>query len=180
MRAFFPRGLRAFASARFDPFDLYIGVSPGACHLASHLAGQCDRNWRLPCVIPCPPGSSTRRFLRGGHLMDLDWMWEQTIRHDQLDLTALFETALPTATKGNIHLATSMETGKALYQAPGRTRSSISSKFPALFQFRLPQGSGGPGRRRPMAAWWMPFRREAPHRRGQPTLPLSGPGRWVT
>jgi predicted patatin/cPLA2 family phospholipase len=40
MRSIFAAGvLHAFGKAGFDPFDLYIGVSAGACHLASHLAG---------------------------------------------------------------------------------------------------------------------------------------------
>ena len=41
MRGIFAAGvLHAFGEMGFDPFDLYIGVSAGACHLASHLAGR--------------------------------------------------------------------------------------------------------------------------------------------
>ena len=32
---------------RFDPFDLYIGVSAGACNLAAHLAEQHNRNYHV-------------------------------------------------------------------------------------------------------------------------------------
>ena len=116
MRGIFAAGvLHAFGRAGFDPFDLYIGVSAGACHLASHLAGQHDRN--LSVTLRYSLSSrfiNPWRFLRGGHLMDLDWMWEQTIRHDRLDLTALFET-LSRRNKEYRIVATSMETGKALY-----------------------------------------------------------------
>lgn len=60
MRGIFAAGvLRAFASAGFDPFDLYIGVSAGACHLASHLAGQYDRNLAVTLRYSLSPGSST-------------------------------------------------------------------------------------------------------------------------
>ena len=48
MRGIFAAGiLHAFGKENFDPFDLYIGVSAGGCHLASHLAGQNDRNFDI-------------------------------------------------------------------------------------------------------------------------------------
>ena len=48
MRGVFSAGvLHAFGEIGFNPFDLYIGVSAGACNLASHLAGQNDRNFDI-------------------------------------------------------------------------------------------------------------------------------------
>jgi len=139
MRGIFAAGvLHAFGRAGFDPFDLYIGVSAGACHLASHLAGQHDRN--LSVTLRYSLSSrfiNPWRFLRGGHLMDLDWMWEQTIRHDRLDLTALFET-LSRRNKEYRIVATSMETGKALYLSPGPDTLEhylkVSSAIPVLYR----------------------------------------------
>ncbi|MCL4468481.1 MAG: patatin-like phospholipase family protein, partial [Deltaproteobacteria bacterium] len=82
MRGMFTAGvLHAFGSAGFDPFDLYIGVSAGACNLASHLAGQNNRNYDINVNL-----STTRdfingwRFLRGGHFMDIDWLWDASMK----------------------------------------------------------------------------------------------------
>ncbi|HQC20035.1 MAG TPA: patatin-like phospholipase family protein [Smithella sp.] len=81
MRGVFAAGvLNAFGSAGFDPFDMYLGVSAGACNLASHLAGQNDRNFDIIERYSIDGRFiNWGRFLRGGHLMDLDWLWEQTI-----------------------------------------------------------------------------------------------------
>ena len=47
MRGVFSAGvLDLFHEERFHPFDLALGVSAGACNLASHLAGQHGRNRR--------------------------------------------------------------------------------------------------------------------------------------
>ena len=48
MRGIFSAGvLDAFLEMEFDPFNLYIGVSAGACNLASHLGGQYQRNYKI-------------------------------------------------------------------------------------------------------------------------------------
>lgn len=139
MRGIFAAGvLRSFGHAGFDPFDLYIGVSAGACHLASHLAGQHDRNLAVTLRYSLSPRFiNPWRFLRGGHLMDLDWMWEQTIRHDRLDLTGLFEK-LCHRNKDYLIVATSMGTGKALYLSPGPDTLEhflkVSSAIPVLYR----------------------------------------------
>ncbi|TFH42436.1 MAG: hypothetical protein E4G96_03460 [Chrysiogenales bacterium] len=92
MRGIFAAGvLHAFGLASFDPFDIYIGVSAGACNLASHLAVQNDRNFDIMLRYSSTRNFiSIRRFIMGGHLMDLDWLWETTIREYRLDLATLF------------------------------------------------------------------------------------------
>ncbi len=92
MRSIFAAGvLHAFGKAGFDPFDLYIGVSAGACHLASHLAGQNNRNFDITLQYSLKSDFiNIKRFLSGGHLMDLDWLWKQTITNYRLDLAYLF------------------------------------------------------------------------------------------
>lgn len=145
MRGIFAAGvLCAFGRAGFDPFDLYIGVSAGACHLASHLAGQHNRNLGVTLRYSLSRRFiNPWRFLRGGHLMDLDWMWEQTIRYDRLDLPALFET-LRLRNKEYLVVATSMETGKALYLSPGPDTLEhflkVSSAIPVLYRKVLEVG----------------------------------------
>ncbi|MCX5848178.1 MAG: patatin family protein [Deltaproteobacteria bacterium] len=139
MRSVFGAGvLNAFGSAAFDPFDIYIGVSAGACNLASHLAGQNDRNFDI--IERYSTSSrfiSFGRFLRGGHLMDIDWLWEITIREYRLDLKKIFN-GLRNQNKEYIIVATSMDTGKGLYLHPDEETLEhylkVSSSLPIFYR----------------------------------------------
>src|ERR1700753_2019525 len=78
MRGVFAVGaLDLFMERGFHPFDLAIGVSAGACILASPLAEQEGRKRRAYFEL-----MTTRRFidplraLRGGSVVDLDWLWD--------------------------------------------------------------------------------------------------------
>src|SRR5450759_14799 len=139
MRCIFAAGvLHSFGKAGFDPFDLYIGVSAGACHLASHLAGQHDRNFDITLRYSMTSDFiNPWRFLRGGHLMDLDWMWEQTIRNYCLDLAYLFEK-LRSQKKEYLIVVTSMESGQAVYLHPDENMLAhylkVSSSLPVLYR----------------------------------------------
>jgi predicted patatin/cPLA2 family phospholipase len=139
MRSIFAAGvLHAFGKVGFDPFDLYIGVSAGACHLASHLAGQNDRNFDITLRYSLTSRFiNPWRFLRGGNLMDLDWMWEQTIANYRLNLKYLFDT-LRTKNKEYIVVATSMDTGNALYLKPDESTLEdylkVSSSIPVFYR----------------------------------------------
>jgi predicted patatin/cPLA2 family phospholipase len=139
MRCLFAAGvLHSFGKAGFDPFDLYIGVSAGACHLASHLAGQYDRNFDITLKYSVTSDFiNLWRFLRGGHLMDLDWMWEQTISNYRLDLAHLF-SELSSQRKEYIIVATSMKTGQALYLQPDANTLEndlkVSSSMPVFYR----------------------------------------------
>ncbi|MBP7763986.1 MAG: patatin family protein [Deltaproteobacteria bacterium] len=142
MRGIFAAGvLHAFGRAGFDPFDLYVGVSAGACHLASHLAGQNDRNFDITLRYSLDPRFiSPGRFLRGGHLLDLDWMWDQTITHYRLNLRHIDEK-LKTQQKDFLVVATSLKTGRALYLRPDRETLEhylkVSSALPILYRRTL-------------------------------------------
>lgn len=90
MRGIFCAGvLDVFLEERYDPFDMFIGVSAGACNLASHLAGQYERNFRL---YTGPMASSRfisfRSYIRGGHYMDLDWFWDYSAQTDPLNVSS--------------------------------------------------------------------------------------------
>ncbi len=139
MRSVFSAGvLNAFAYKGFDPFNLYIGVSAGACNLASHLAGQFDRNFDITMAY-----SITRqfinpwRFLAMGHYMDLDWLWDVTIREYRLDLKRLFGK-LKKEHKHFIVTATSMLNGKAMYLVPNENTLEhylkVSSSLPLFYR----------------------------------------------
>ena len=139
MRGVFAAGvLNAFGSEKFDPFDIYIGVSAGACNLASHIAEQNDRNYDIIVKYSSTKRAiDYRRFLFGGHLVDLDWIWEVTIREYRLDLEKIFNK-LQKMNKEYLIVATSMETGKALYLTPNENTLEhylkVSSSLPILYR----------------------------------------------
>lgn len=93
MRGVYSAGvLDAFHHTGFNPFSIYVGVSAGAMNLLSFLAGQPERNKKV--YQYCAESSefiSLKRFLFGGHLLDLDWMWENTIKEFPLNQEALFQ-----------------------------------------------------------------------------------------
>lgn len=142
MRGIFAAGvLHAFGEAGFDPFDLYIGVSAGACHLASHLAGQNNRNFDITLRYSLAAEFiNARRFLKGGHLMDLDWMWHETITNYRLNLKHLDEK-IRGQNKEYLIVATSMKTGEALYLSPDEHTLEhylkVSSSLPILYRRTL-------------------------------------------
>ncbi len=113
MRGVFAAGiLDAFYEQKFDPFNLYIGVSAGACNLASHLAGQYKRNYRCYTdYMLRPEFISAKKYLRGGHFMDLDWFWDYVDKYDRLDR----ESATTLGDKKFLVVTTDVETGEALY-----------------------------------------------------------------
>ena len=142
MRGIYAAGiLHAFGTAGFDPFDLYIGVSAGACHLASHLAGQNDRNFDITLRYSLEPRFiSLGRFLRGGHLMDLDWMWHETITNYRLDLKHIDEK-IHAQNREYLVVATSMETGRPLYLRPDAATLEhylkVSNSLPIFYRSTL-------------------------------------------
>jgi predicted patatin/cPLA2 family phospholipase len=112
LRGVFSTGvLDGFLKAGFNPFDLYIGVSSGASNIAAYLAEMPGRNHRIYTDYSLRPEFiSYLRFLRGGHLLDLDWMWEITIREIRLDLKKIY-----TKQKPFLAVLTDVETGDAVY-----------------------------------------------------------------
>lgn len=91
MRGIFAAGvLDVFLETGFDPFDFAVGSSAGACNLASHLAGQHGRNRRCYLTqMRRREFSDARRFLRGGHWLDIDYLWDAFGREDPLDVPAV-------------------------------------------------------------------------------------------
>jgi predicted patatin/cPLA2 family phospholipase len=143
MRGIFSAGvLDAFLEAEFDPFDLYIGTSAGACNLSSHVARQHQRNYRLYTgPMRTRHFINLGRFLLGGHFMDLDYLWDYCAKEDPLDAAACAKN-----TQGKEFLAacTSVETGRAVYLRPQEENWNevlkASSAMPVLF--KTPQYMG--------------------------------------
>jgi predicted patatin/cPLA2 family phospholipase len=115
MRGIFSAGiLDVFHEHGFNPFDLAIGCSAGACNLASFLAGQHERNRR--CYLTQmlhPEAVSISRFLRGGHLMDLDFLWQAFAQEDPLDIPRVM--ANPTRL---VIATTSVDSGEPVFIEP--------------------------------------------------------------
>jgi predicted patatin/cPLA2 family phospholipase len=76
MRSIFSAGLLdGFLAHKFNPFDLYIGVSGGAFNLVTYLSGSQGTSLQLiQDMILHKNFVSYSRFFRGGHLLDLDWL----------------------------------------------------------------------------------------------------------
>ena len=113
LRGVFSTGLLdGFLEAGFNPFDLFIGVSSGASNLAAYLAGMIGRNRRIYLEYSLRPDFiDVPRFLCGGHLIDLDWLWDITIREIRLDLATIHARRQPF-----IVALTDVQTGVAVYR----------------------------------------------------------------
>ena len=97
MRSVFSAGLLdRFLQENFDPFDFYIGVSAGASNLAAFLSGTPRKS--LDVYLNLALGGEFidyRRFLRGGHLLDLDWLLATTLSQGLFDVAAIFARNKP-------------------------------------------------------------------------------------
>ena len=97
MRSVFSAGiLDGFLTQAFNPFDFTIGVSAGACNLASYIAGVQQQSLQIYLDFALHKEFiNYARFFRGGHLLDLDWISEQAFRTSTLSLTDAVLDAKP-------------------------------------------------------------------------------------
>ena len=114
MRSVFSAGLLdGFLARQFNPFDFFIGVSAGAYNLTTYLAGQSGLGLQIYCDLATHRQFiSYPRFLRGGHLLDLDWLSHAIASEYMLDTVALFEHGKPLYV-----CVTNVGTGQANYIA---------------------------------------------------------------
>ncbi|MBH2870219.1 patatin family protein [Serratia marcescens] len=75
-RGIFTAGvLDEFQRAGFNPFDLLIGTSAGAQNLSAYICGQVGYARRvITRYTTSAQFFNPLRFVRGGHLIDLDWL----------------------------------------------------------------------------------------------------------
>lgn len=148
MRGIFSAGvLDAFYEEGFDPFDLYIGVSAGACNLSSHLAGQHLRNhFIMTELMTRPEFISPAKFLSGGHWMDLDWLWDTIAVQWPLDVPSILRH-LKKRKREFLIVATDADTGGPLYLQPNGAAMlhtlKVSSAVPLLYR-GFPEAGGRP------------------------------------
>lgn len=115
MRGVFSAGiLKAFMDHDFYPFDLFVGVSAGACNLASYLARSPKRNYGGYLDLMAQKRFiSWFRFLGGGDLLDLKWLWGQLN-----SLYPIEEKKLDKYTGSFFCVVTNPVTGEASYLTP--------------------------------------------------------------
>jgi predicted patatin/cPLA2 family phospholipase len=136
MRGIFSAGvLDAFMEMEFDPFNLYIGVSAGACNLASHLGGQYQRNYKIYTqYCTRPEFMNLKKFLLGGHYLDTDWLWD--ILDEELPPKPDVATSRPG--KPFVVVVTDVARGTAMYLEPAadnlRYYLKASSAMPVLYR----------------------------------------------
>ena len=111
MRGVFASGvLDAFLAQNYKPFDFAIGVSAGASNLVGYLTDYPHRSINVITQL----ATSKRffdpsRFLKGGDLIDVKWLFEESNRLYPIDEEKLFDGTPLIATTTNI------DTGKADY-----------------------------------------------------------------
>jgi len=135
MRGVFSTGLLdGFLERGFDPFALGVGVSAGAGNLAAYRARMRGRNLKIYTDYSLRPEfMSFARFIRGGHLMDLDWLWRTTIAEIRLDRKTIYADGRPL-----VVCLTDVRRGEAVYR---ETRADdlepalkASSAMPILYR----------------------------------------------
>lgn len=135
MRGIFAAGvLDAFIRKSFDPFDICIGVSAGTGNIAGYLADMYQRSYNVYTDYTIRPESiNWKRFLLGGHLLDLDWLWDITIREIRLDVKRIFSKR-----KEFLITVTDVQTGHPLYLKPDEKTlepfMKASSALPILYR----------------------------------------------
>ncbi|OEK02239.1 hypothetical protein BFP97_12245 [Roseivirga sp. 4D4] len=117
MRGIFSSGiLEAFMSKDYYPFDCYIGVSAGACNLASYLTKTVGRNYNgYVTLMAQPKFISWRRFLKGGDLLDLNWLWDELDSKFPID-----ERRLEQIDSSFYCVTTEVASGRARYLKPNK------------------------------------------------------------
>ncbi len=115
MRGIYAAGvLDVFLEQGFHPFALAVGSSAGACNLASHLAGQHGRNRRCYTTqMSRTEFLDPRRYLRGGHWIDIDYLWDAFAKEDPLDAAAAASNPAKL-----VVAATDVDTGRATFFEP--------------------------------------------------------------
>lgn len=89
-RGIFTAGvLDEFQRADFNPFHLMLGTSAGAQNLSAYICGQAGYARRvITRYTTSKLFFDPLRFVRGGHLIDLDWLVDVTAREFPLAMAA--------------------------------------------------------------------------------------------
>lgn len=115
MRSIFSAGvLDGFLEKHFNPFDMYFGVSAGAYNLATYLVGQAGISLRVFSNIATNKHFiNYLRFIRGGHLLDLDWLTQVVQTEYKIDFSNILQPG-----KSLYICSTDVQTGQAVFVNP--------------------------------------------------------------
>ncbi|MGR5286516.1 patatin-like phospholipase family protein [Vibrio maritimus] len=104
MRGIFAAGvLDAFLEQDYRPYDFVLGVSAGASNLLSYLGNAPTRSYQVITELATSKQFyNPRRFVSGGHLVDVKWLYEESNRRFPLDLERVFTSAPFIAAATNI------------------------------------------------------------------------------
>ncbi|GAL04183.1 hypothetical protein JCM19237_2334 [Photobacterium aphoticum] len=111
MRGIFASGvLDAFLAEQFQPYDFAIGVSAGASNLLGYLSNAPKRSYNVITELATSKTFyNPRRFLQGGDLVDIEWLWEAAGKQYPIDKHTLLSNIPLWATVTNV------DTGHADY-----------------------------------------------------------------
>ncbi|MCA6718971.1 patatin family protein [Vibrio sp. 1409] len=135
MRGVFSCGiLDHFLASEFSPFDSFWGVSAGASNLAAYLAKMPGRNLKIYLDYSLRKEFiSPSQLLRGGYMMNLDWMWNVTLEELGIDKSALKADSRPFFLG-----VTRQDNGQAEYHLPDiddlAETMKASSALPVLYR----------------------------------------------
>ncbi|KOF23846.1 patatin-like phospholipase family protein [Vibrio alginolyticus] len=135
MRGVFSCGiLDHFLASEFSPFDSFWGVSAGASNLAAYLAKMPGRNLKIYLDYSLRKEFiSPSQLLRGGDMMNLDWMWNVTLEELGIDKSALKADSRPFFLG-----VTGQDNGQAEYHLPDvddlAETMKASSALPVLYR----------------------------------------------
>ncbi|HHF0488099.1 patatin family protein [Vibrio diabolicus] len=135
MRGVFSCGiLDHFLANEFSPFDSFWGVSAGASNLAAYLAKMPGRNLKIYLDYSLRKEFiSPSQILRGGDMMNLDWMWNVTLEELGIDKSALKADSRPFFLG-----VTRQDNGQAEYHTPNvdelAETMKASSALPVLYR----------------------------------------------
>ncbi|GAA3960564.1 patatin family protein [Allohahella marinimesophila] len=97
MRGIFAAGvLDGFMAAEFCPFAYAFGVSAGSTNLMGYLCNEYGRSQKIIMEHACAPEFiNWRRFIKGGHLCDVHWLWHQSFEDVPLNVEHYLEGSTP-------------------------------------------------------------------------------------
>ncbi|WP_287961838.1 patatin family protein [Alcanivorax sp.] len=144
MRGIFAAGvLDAFLEKKHQDFDFAVGASAGSTNLIGYLAGNHGRSRQVITDHACRPDFiNWSRFMSGGHLCDVHWLWHQSRIDVPLNLERHWQ--------GNTSLwvvTTSIEDGAPRYfqTQPSNLDEVITASCSIPFAYRgFPKVAGHP------------------------------------
>jgi len=124
LRSVFSAGLLdGFLDNTFNPFDCYIGVSAGASNLITYMSETPGKSINAILNLALKKEFiSYSRFLFGGHLIDLDWLFKTIFSENHLDLDKVYRHG-----KSLYVCTTDVNTGKAVY-----TNTNMENLVPVI------------------------------------------------